>query len=187
MYKVYIHIFPNNKKYVGITSKPLQERWCDGKGYSGFVRKAIDKYGWENIKHFVYKQGLTEEQAKLKEKELIAKYKTMDPRYGYNLTSGGDGTVGFHQPEHVKRAVAEANSKRTWSKESRQKASQSKIGKNSLKSTNAKLVNQGRVNQELNTQKRCDKECPSSLRETIYTRTQRQDFSSLERQKRVIV
>lgn len=129
MYKVYIHVFPNNKKYVGITSRSLQERWCDGKGYSGFVRKAIDKYGWENTKHFVYKQELTEEQAKLKEKELIAKYKTMDSRYGYNLTAGGDGSCGFHQPEHVKKAVAEANSKRVWSKESRQKASQSKVGK----------------------------------------------------------
>lgn len=129
MYKVYIHVFPNNKKYVGITSRSLQERWCNGKGYSGLVRKAIDKYGWENVHHFVYKRELTEEQAKLKEKELIAKYKTMDSRYGYNLTAGGDGTVNFHQPEHVKRAVAEANSKRVWSEESKQRISRANSGK----------------------------------------------------------
>ena len=29
-YFVYIHIFPNNKKYIGITSQTTQRRWRKG-------------------------------------------------------------------------------------------------------------------------------------------------------------
>ena len=33
-WKVYVHIFPNNKLYFGITSKKLTARWGNGTGYS---------------------------------------------------------------------------------------------------------------------------------------------------------
>ena len=111
-FKVYKHVCPNGKIYIGITSRSLNERWQNGKGYKGYFRKAIDKYGWDNIKHYVLKGDYTESEAKAKEIELIAKYQSNNPEYGYNLTSGGDGTVGFHQPEHVKQAVSNANRKR---------------------------------------------------------------------------
>lgn len=32
-YRVYKHVFPNRKVYVGITSQPLNCRWRSGKGY----------------------------------------------------------------------------------------------------------------------------------------------------------
>lgn len=32
-YIVYVHIFPNGKKYFGITSKAPNQRWENGKGY----------------------------------------------------------------------------------------------------------------------------------------------------------
>lgn len=157
MYKVYIHVFPNNKKYVGITSRSLQERWCDGKHYSGAMKNAVNKYGWKNIKHFVYKQELTEEQAKLKEKEFIAKYKTMDSRYGYNLTAGGDGSCGYKHTAETKekmklhhhdvsgennpfygkshtvetrKALSESNTGKKLSQETKDKISRSMSGKN---------------------------------------------------------
>lgn len=128
-YKVYKHVFPNGKVYVGITSQTLDQRWQGGRGYSGFVRKAIDKYGWDNIKHYVLVGDFTESEAKAKERFLIAKYHSNEPKFGYNQTNGGDGTVGFHQPDHVRAAVATANSRRVWSKESKQRSSQAKLGK----------------------------------------------------------
>lgn len=34
-YIVYCHIFPNGKRYVGITSQKPNERWRNGRGYKG--------------------------------------------------------------------------------------------------------------------------------------------------------
>lgn len=51
-YKVYIHKFPNGKKYVGVCQN-VNERWCDGKGYIANKEMFADikKYGWNNIEH----------------------------------------------------------------------------------------------------------------------------------------
>ena len=39
-----MHIFPNGKRYIGITSRKPTERWHNGKGYKKqFVYKAIKK------------------------------------------------------------------------------------------------------------------------------------------------
>lgn len=91
-YSVYKHIFPNNKIYIGITSQKPSQRWRHGKGYYGSTRiyNAIQKYGWENIKHVVLFEKLTREEAEQKEKDLIQKYKSYDYRYGYNLELGGN-------------------------------------------------------------------------------------------------
>jgi hypothetical protein len=48
-YTVYMHVFPNGKKYVGITSQDVSRRWRDGEGYEGqVVYGAILKYGWNS-------------------------------------------------------------------------------------------------------------------------------------------
>lgn len=45
-YTVYIHITPNNKYYVGITSKDVNIRWRNGNGYSNNSHffNTINKY-----------------------------------------------------------------------------------------------------------------------------------------------
>lgn len=51
-HKVYIHKFPNGKKYVGVC-KNCEDRWANGKGYA-YNKKMYDdiqKYGWDNIEH----------------------------------------------------------------------------------------------------------------------------------------
>ena len=91
-YKVYKHTFPNAKVYIGITSyKNVNYRWQNGKGYKTqeFMRKAIEKYGWDNIKHEVLFENLTKEQAEHKEIELISLYKSCNKNYGYNVDNGG--------------------------------------------------------------------------------------------------
>ena len=53
-YTVYMHIFPNNKVYIGITNKNVNSRWRkNGVGYTNCPRmnNAINKYGWENVEH----------------------------------------------------------------------------------------------------------------------------------------
>lgn len=114
-YSVYIHIFPNNKKYIGITSQIPQRRWRDGSGYKSqeMLTRAINKYGWKNIEHIILYENLTKDEAEEKEIELINKYKTNIRKYGYNIEAGGNSARGYH-----------------LSKKTREKMSKSKTGEN---------------------------------------------------------
>lgn len=105
---VYMHRnIINNKKYIGITCQKPQERWRGGKGYkAGFFKKAIDKYGWENFEHIILYENLTKENACKKEMCLIKKYKTMNPKYGYNLCEGGNLTIGYHHTLETKEKMS---------------------------------------------------------------------------------
>lgn len=89
-YCVYRHISPDGKFYIGITSLKPEKRWNDGYGHNVHFSRAITKYGWGNFVHEVLATNLSKEEAEQKEKELIAKYRTTDRNFGYNLTSGGE-------------------------------------------------------------------------------------------------
>lgn len=90
-YKVYMHTTPSGKVYIGITCQEPKVRWKYGSNYKTSVAfyRAIQKYGWENIRHDILYSGLTKEQAEEIEVRLIAEYKSTDPQYGYNCDSGG--------------------------------------------------------------------------------------------------
>lgn len=90
-YLVYKHTFPNGKVYIGITKQKPNQRWRKGEGYKGSssVFNAINKYGWDNIKHEILFVNLSREQAEQKEIELIDFYKSFDEKFGYNLEKGG--------------------------------------------------------------------------------------------------
>lgn len=91
MYTIYVHIFPNKKKYVGVTKEMLEKRFGkDGNGYrSSIMRSEISKYGWDNIKHKILETNLSYEEAIEKEQYYIKKYKSNNPKYGYNRNKGG--------------------------------------------------------------------------------------------------
>lgn len=90
-YKVYVHIFPNGKRYVGITCQKVERRWQNGKAYSWnkHMSNAIAKYGWGNIEHTVLYEGLTQEAAEKIEIQLIADWELTNPDNGYNYAIGG--------------------------------------------------------------------------------------------------
>ena len=95
MYTVYKHTTPNNKVYIGITCQTPKERWQRGKGYKSqpYFYNAIQKYGWDNIKHEILYTGLTQEEAHQKEIELIKEYQSNHHSRGYNISGGGE--LGF--------------------------------------------------------------------------------------------
>lgn len=97
-YKVYRHIFPNGKMYVGITCQPLEKRFANGKGYKKCpkMHNAILKYGWHNVEHELLLDHLTKPEAEEKEIELIAFYGSVEN--GYNTDHGGNAT-GTHSAE----------------------------------------------------------------------------------------
>lgn len=91
MYKVYKHTTPSGKVYIGITGTSVQRRWDNGRGYrhNPHFWNAIQKYGWESIRHEVLEDGLTLEEACERERELIAKYRSFETAFGYNQDLGG--------------------------------------------------------------------------------------------------
>lgn len=103
-FTVYFHTnIDNNKVYVGITSQKIASRWGkNGKNYlekkkdGDFVQpkfaRAILKYGWEGFTHTIFAEGLSREEACLMEMTLIALYDSIEN--GYNITKGGEGTIG---------------------------------------------------------------------------------------------
>ena len=101
---VYLHTNQKNgKKYVGITCQKPENRFLNGKGYKKqYFGKAIRKYGWESFETKILFEGLSEPEAKEKEIELIAELETNNPLVGYNITIGGDGTVGYHHTQEAK-------------------------------------------------------------------------------------
>ena len=90
-YTVYVHKFPNNKIYIGITKTKPEHRWGKKRyEHNMYMKNAINKYGWENVKHIILYKNLNKEQAEQKEIELIAKYKSNQREFGYNIQNGGN-------------------------------------------------------------------------------------------------
>lgn len=124
-YKVYVHIAPNNKVYIGITSMKVEHRWLsNGNGYKNCVLffKAIQKYNWDNFKHIVLLEGLSKEMACECERFLIKKYKANNPNFGYNCSEGGSsGSAGYRWTEEEKARMSEKMKGRVVSEETRRK------------------------------------------------------------------
>ena len=109
----------NGKVYIGITSTSVESRWRNGEGYYSqeYFYKAIKKYGWKGFTHEILFDNLTEEEARAKEIELIAQYKSnyrrySNPNYGYNATDGGEGLSGYGK--QVNQYDLHGNFIKTW-------------------------------------------------------------------------
>ena len=136
MYIVYQHKNKiNGKVYIGIISRTPQERWgSNGNNYrtSPHFYNAIQKYGWNNFEHNILYEDLTKEEACQKEQELIEYFHSMDRRYGYNSTSGGEI---FIMNDETKQKISERMRGNTnglghpCSEEKKQKISQSQKGR----------------------------------------------------------
>ena len=92
-YTVYCHENKKNGKlYFGITKTSVRRRWSKGKGYKDqhLFGRAIEKYGWDGFEHIILFTGLSEDEAKQMERDLIREFHTQDRDKGYNITDGGD-------------------------------------------------------------------------------------------------
>jgi group I intron endonuclease len=135
-YTVYMHLNKaNDKKYIGITSKEPYKRFQNGKGYrnNGYFNNAIEKYGWENMRHEILEQNLEKEEAELKEKEYILKFQSNKRKFGYNITSGGE-VIGKHSEESKRKMSEKLKGKKSrlgakHTNETKRKMSQSKKGR----------------------------------------------------------
>lgn len=91
-YCVYKHTAPCGKVYIGITQQQPQKRWKNGLGYSDnpYFKNAIEKYGWDNIKHEILADSLSKEEAENLEIYYIQAYQSTNRNNGYNIAKGGN-------------------------------------------------------------------------------------------------
>jgi predicted GIY-YIG superfamily endonuclease len=130
-YTVYMHIAPNGKRYVGITScEDLEDRFRCRYTRHRYFHNAIKKYGWKNIKHKILATGLTKEEAIIAERKCIKHWDLRNPEKGYNISPGGNlGTKGYHHTEETKRHLSEVKTGKPFSIEARINMSRSKHGR----------------------------------------------------------
>ena len=135
-YTVYEHVFPNGKKYIGITCRDLKKRWKGGlRGYdhNDYMQNVIKKYGWENVKHNVLASGLSKEDAENEEIRLIALYDLTNRNKGYNLEKGGKAAnrITEETRQKLREKCSGKNNARYGvevSKETREKMRKAKLG-----------------------------------------------------------
>lgn len=81
----------NNKVYIGCTRRTIKARsGKNGVNYSKNKRfwEDIQKFGWDNFKHeIIYDNIETIKEASEIEQNLLDKYKSYLPEYGYNIQS----------------------------------------------------------------------------------------------------
>lgn len=132
-YTVYIHTNKiNGKRYVGV-AKDVKKRWASNYQTCPVFYKALKKYGWDGFTHYILLDGLTLEEADDLERKYIARYKTQDKRYGYNVLPGGHniGMTGVNHSDKTKRLMSEKAKGRKFTEEHKEKLRRSHLGKKS--------------------------------------------------------
>lgn len=129
-YTVYKHISPEGKVYIGCTSVDLERRFQSGYYHNSRFSDDIKRFGWKNFKHEVIATGLNEQEAFDLEKELIHKYDSINPEFGYNISTGGYGRTGcyFSHTEEAKQKIREAGLGRRHTEETKRKLSEARRG-----------------------------------------------------------
>lgn len=148
-YIVYKHTAPNEKVYIGITSNKYYRRWQGGLGYrtQKLFYRAIQKYGWKNIKHEVLLRDLSESEAKEKERELILQYRSNEKEFGYNLTNGGEHWTFTDEVKKKMSEVFKGSKKKPMSEErkkaisERMKGNKHSLGRKISEETKLKISN----------------------------------------------
>lgn len=79
----------NGKKYVGLTTRGIEQRFDEHCKADSYVGKAIRKYGEGNFSISVLDTAESREELTRKEIDWISKLGAFGD--GYNLTNGGDG------------------------------------------------------------------------------------------------
>lgn len=127
MYTVYKHTTPSKKVYIGITGLNPEDRFGkDGSKYKGQVfYGAIQKYGWQNIKHDILFQSEDQKEAERKEAEYIEAYRSRDTRYGYNVAEGG---YICHHTDSTRRKMSATRRGRPLSEQHKQSLSAARKG-----------------------------------------------------------
>lgn len=138
----------SGKSYIGITINSARDRF--GKHRWAFMhnKQSALYHAWRKYGEPTFKILAIVENKLLHETEIkaIATYKTLAP-YGYNVTRGGEGTLGWVPTEEWRRKRITALTGRSLSLETRAKISTAHLGKSLSREHRAKIgrASQGRI------------------------------------------
>lgn len=171
----------NGKVYIGQTTKSLRHRknahLATSRLDSGLKRnslfmRAIRKYGTHNFKWEIIDSSNNHFELSSKEIFWIGYYEANNPSKGYNMTEGGEGTVGFTHKEETKDFISKLNTGRAKTEEWRQKHSKNMTGVNNPRTeldeksvvNIKKLIINNRSNKEIATELGVSKYAVSRIR-----------------------
>jgi group I intron endonuclease len=131
-----IYIVKNNvnfKVYVGQTTRDFDVRWRQhqndakcGKDYN--LGKAIRKYGIENFSAHIAATASSKDDLYRLETCWIISLRSNNPKFGYNMTFGGEGTLGYKASEETRRKQSKARKGRKLSEQARMNIAKAKLG-----------------------------------------------------------
>ena len=124
---IYSITFPNGKRYIGLTATSFEERkqshishrFSSNLPVHNALEAHYGKETWEIVDTAINWDELVE-----LEKKYITEYQTHISQNGYNLTLGGDGTVGYNHSEEQKRKNSKAKQRYFSDVKNRQKQSE---------------------------------------------------------------
>lgn len=118
-------------------SKPESRFGKNGYRYKGctLFYNAIQKYGFDNFKHEILFDKLTQEEANEKEIELIREYRSNERAFGYNLQDGG---CNGSPTEETRKKMSEWQIGKIFSDETKQKISKARFGQKDSDETRKK-------------------------------------------------
>lgn len=114
----------NKKIYIGKSSVDIQNRLSTHKSllnrnkhYNKHLQKSWNKYGEENFSFEIILdcEGLTDKEILEEEMKMISKFNSTNIAFGYNLTKGGEGILGYKHSETTKKKLGIYSTGRTHS------------------------------------------------------------------------
>ncbi len=129
----------NNKSYIGQTTSSLKRRIQQHQTTNKCLlfHRAIEKHGIEKFSWEILCE-CSKEELDEKESFYIKEYNTISP-YGYNLTSGGAGCIGYKHDDASKEKIGAVHRGKVLSKETKEKMSISHVGLKHTKETREKM------------------------------------------------
>lgn len=109
IYSVYMFIFKNGKKYIGITIRNPEIRKnehlsCSRKLNPKYiVHRAIKLFGEDSFDMIILETTTSQHELKLLEQKYIREHNTyFENELGYNMTFGGEGNFGYKFSDEIK-------------------------------------------------------------------------------------
>lgn len=136
MYDVYlITNTANGKKYVGITNRGAEYRFKEHFsqarcGSRQIIHCAMRKYGEDSFKLDILETDVPESEIQEKERYYIRIYDSYyKNRHGYNMTFGGNGTIGYVFTNEVREKMRKAMTGYKFSAERNERIRKAMIGR----------------------------------------------------------
>ena len=146
----------NGKLYVGQHKATTFDKYYKGSGQ--LLTRAFKKYGKENFLCEILATAETKDELNALETYWISKLNTRDTAVGYNITEGGEGTVGYKHTDEAKKKMSLAKKGKPLSPEHCKAIGLRSLGHKMSEETKAKLI-------AINTGRKASDETRQKMRE----------------------